>query len=91
MKNTATFRQLVYCLRPQIKWMKKRENREKIIIALEKEIAQKLGISVQAVIFWRNSEKVPMERVVQLSMIYNKDIYEFLEIESNAAEGKAND
>lgn len=90
MKNTATFRQLVYCLRPQIKWMKKRENREKIIIALEKEIAQKLGISVQAVIFWRNSEKVPMERVVQLSMIYNKDIYEFLEIESNA-EGKAND
>ena len=43
MKNTATFRQLVYCLRPQIKWMKKRENREKIIIALEKEIAQKLG------------------------------------------------
>lgn len=91
MKNTATFRQLVYCLRPQIKWMKKRENREKIIIALEKEIAQKLGISVQAVIFWRNSEKVPMERVVQLSMIYNKDIYEFLEIESNAAEGKTND
>ncbi len=91
MKNTATFRQLVYCLRPQIKWMKKRENREKIIIALEKEIAQKLGISVQAVIFWRNSEKVPMERVVQLSMIYKKDIYEFLEIESNAAEGKAND
>ena len=90
MKNTATFRQLVYCLRPQIKWMKKRENREKIIIALEKEIAQKLGISVQAVIFWRNSEKVPMERVVQLSMIYKKDIYEFLEIESNA-EGKAND
>jgi len=90
MKNTATFRQLVYCLRPQIKWMKKRENREKIIIALEKEIAQKLGISVQAVIFWRNSEKVPMERVVQLSMIYKKDIYEFLEIES-AAEGKAND
>ena len=86
MKNTATFRQLVYCLRPQIK----RENREKIIIALEKEIAQKLGISVQAVIFWRNSEKVPMERVVQLSMIYKKDIYEFLEIESNA-EGKAND
>ena len=84
MKNTATFRQLVYCLRPQIKWMKKRENREKIIIALEKEIAQKLGISVQAVIFWRNSEKVPMERVVQLSMIYKKDIYEFLEIESNA-------
>lgn len=81
MKNTATFRQLVYCLRPQIKWMKKRENREKIIIALEKEIAQKLGISVQAVIFWRNSEKVPMERVVQLSMIYKKDIYEFLEIE----------
>ena len=78
MKNTATFRQLVYCLRPQIKWMKKRENREKIIIALEKEIAQKLGISVQAVIFWRNSEKVPMERVVQLSMIYKKDIYEFL-------------
>ncbi|WP_296786895.1 hypothetical protein [uncultured Methanobrevibacter sp.] len=71
--------------------MKKRENREKIIIALEKEIAQKLGISVQAVIFWRNSEKVPMERVVQLSMIYKKDIYEFLEIESNAAEGKAND
>ncbi|WP_405339617.1 hypothetical protein [Fibrobacter sp.] len=70
--------------------MKKRENREKIIIALEKEIAQKLGISVQAVIFWRNSEKVPMERVVQLSMIYKKDIYEFLEIESNA-EGKAND
>lgn len=91
MKNTATFRQLVYCLRPQIKWMKKRENREKIIIALEKEIAQKLGISVQAVIFWRNSEKVPMERVVQLSMIYKKDIYEFLEIESNAAEGKTND
>ena len=91
MKNTATFRQLVYCLRPQIKWMKKRENREKIIIALEKEIAQKLGISVQAVIFWRNSEKVPMERVVQLSMIYKKDIYEFLEIESNAAEGKADD
>ena len=90
MKNTATFRQLVYCLRPQIKCMKKRENREKIIIALEKEIAQKLGISVQAVIFWRNSEKVPMERVVQLSMIYKKDIYEFLEIESNA-EGKAND
>lgn len=90
MKNTATFRQLVYCLRPQIKWMKKRENREKIIIALEKEIAQKLGISVQAVIFWRNSEKVPMERVVQLSMIYKKDIYEFLEIESNAEE-KAND
>lgn len=90
MKNTATFRQLVYCLRPQIKWMKKRENREKIIIALEKEIAQKLGISVQAVIFWRNSEKVPMERVVQLSMMYKKDIYEFLEIESNA-EGKAND
>ena len=90
MKNTATFRQLVYCLRPQIKWMKKRENREKIIIGLEKEIAQKLGISVQAVIFWRNSEKVPMERVVQLSMIYKKDIYEFLEIESNA-EGKAND
>ena len=90
MKNTATFRQLVYCLRPQIKWMKKRENREKIIIALEKEIAQKLGIRVQAVIFWRNSEKVPMERVVQLSMIYKKDIYEFLEIESNA-EGKAND
>lgn len=90
MKNTATFRQLVNCLRPQIKWMKKRENREKIIIALEKEIAQKLGISVQAVIFWRNSEKVPMERVVQLSMIYKKDIYEFLEIESNA-EGKAND
>lgn len=88
MKNTATFRQLVYCLRPQIKWMKKRENREKIIIALEKEIAQKLGISVQAVIFWRNSEKVPMERVVQLSMIYKKDIYEFLEIESNAAEGE---
>lgn len=81
MKNTATFRQLVFCLRPQIKWMKKRENREKIIIALEKEIAQKLGISVQAVIFWRNSEKVPMERVVQLSMIYKKDIYEFLEIE----------
>lgn len=81
MKNTATFRQLVYCLRPQIKWMKKRENKEKIIIALEKEIAQKLGISVQAVIFWRNSEKVPMERVVQLSMIYKKDIYEFLEIE----------
>ena len=70
--------------------MKKRENREKIIIALEKEIAQKLGISVQAVIFWRNSEKVPMERVVQLSMIYKKDIYEFLEIESNA-EGKVND
>lgn len=90
MKNTATFRQLVICLRPQIKWMKKRENKEKIIIALEKEIAQKLGISVQAVIFWRNSEKVPMERVVQLSMIYKKDIYEFLEIESNA-EGKAND
>jgi len=90
MKNTATFRQLVYCLRPQIKWMKKRENREKIIIALEKEIAQKLGISVQAVIFWRNSEKVPMERVVQLSMIYKKDIYEFLEIESTA-EGKTND
>lgn len=90
MKNTATFRQLVYCLRPQIKWMKKRETREKIIIALEKEIAQKLGISIQAVIFWRNSEKVPMERVVQLSMIYKKDIYEFLEIESNA-EGKAND
>lgn len=90
MKNTATFRQLVYCLRPQIKWMKKRENREKIIIALEKEIAQKLGISVQAVIFWRNSEKVPMERVVQLSMIYKKDIYEFLEIESTAG-GKAND
>ncbi len=88
MKNTATFRQLVNCLRPQIKWMKKRENREKIIIALEKEIAQKLGISVQAVIFWRNSEKVPMERVVQLSMIYKKDIYEFLEIEK---EGKAND
>ena len=81
MKNTATFRQLVYCLRPQIKWMKKRENREKIIISLEKEIAQKLGISVQAVIFWRNSEKVTMERVVQLSMIYKKDIYEFLEIE----------
>ena len=81
MKNTATFRQLVYCLRPQIKWMKKRENREKIIIALEKEIAQKLGISVQAVIFWRNSEKVPMERVVQLSIIYKKEIYEFLEIE----------
>jgi hypothetical protein len=70
--------------------MKKRENREKIIIALEKEIAQKLGISVQAVIFWRNSEKVPMERVVQLSMIYKKDIYEFLEIESTA-KGKAND
>lgn len=90
MKNTATFRQLVYCLRPQIKWMKKRENREKIIIALEKEIAQKLGISVQAVIFWRNSEKIPMERVVQLSMIYKKDIYEFLEIESTA-KGKAND
>ena len=31
------------------------------------------------------------ELVIQLSMIYKKDIYEFLEIESNAAEGKAND
>ena len=78
-KYNATFTRMVLCLRPEIVLIRDTKERERKIIYLEKEISKKLGISIQAVIFWRNSERVPMSRVVELADIYNKDVYEFLE------------
>ena len=79
MKYKATFTRLVLCLRPEIEFIHDDKERERKIIILEKEISRKLGISIQAVIFWRNSERVPMGRVVELAELYKKDVYEFME------------
>lgn len=47
-----------------------REDQEKKIIALEKELAQRLGITWNAVIFWRNTDKIPVYRALQIKQIY---------------------
>lgn len=47
-----------------------REDQEKKIIALEKEIAKRLGITWNAVIFWRNTDKIPVYRALQIKQIY---------------------
>lgn len=55
----------------------KREQ-EKKIIKLEKEIAKKLGITWNAVIFWRNTDRIPTYRALQIGEIYKlrrSDVY----------------
>lgn len=47
-----------------------RAAQEKKIIELEKEIAKRLGITWNAVIFWRNTDKIPVYRALQIKQIY---------------------
>lgn len=56
-----------------------REDQEKKIIKLEKEIAKKLGITWNAVIFWRNTDRIPTYRALQIGEIYKlrrADVYQ---------------
>ena len=53
-------------------WRKKIpvKDQERKIIELEKEIAKRLGITWNAVIFWRNTDKIPVYRALQIKQIY---------------------
>lgn len=46
------------------------KDQERKIIELEKEIAKRLGITWNAVIFWRNTDKIPVYRALQIKQIY---------------------
>lgn len=46
------------------------KEQERQILQMERELAEKLGISWSAVIYWRNIDRVPLDKALDLQRIY---------------------
>lgn len=50
------------------------KEQEKQILQLERDLAEKMGISWSAVIYWRNVDRVPLDKALDIQRAYKIDL-----------------
>lgn len=50
------------------------KEQEKQILQLERDLAEKMGISWSAVIYWRNVDRVPLDKALDIQRTYKIDL-----------------
>lgn len=46
------------------------KEQERAILSMERDLAHKLGISWSAVIYWRNVDRVPLEKALDIQRLF---------------------
>lgn len=46
------------------------KEQERAILSMERDLARKLGISWSAVIYWRNVDRVPLEKALDIQRLF---------------------
>jgi hypothetical protein len=46
------------------------KEQERAILSMERDLANKLGISWSAVIYWRNVDRVPLEKALDIQRLF---------------------